>query len=80
MDMKPLRDVLTGKDNVTFDLVRVAGICALFTFLGLSVASFITGKPFNGTDFAAGFGIAVASTAGALKLKETTEPDPTKAA
>ena len=73
--MEWLKQMFTGKDNLTVDFVRVAGIAALFTFLGLSVASFITGKPWDGTAFGAGFGIAVASTAAALKVKETTEPD-----
>lgn len=68
------KHMLTGKDNVTYDFIRVAGICALFTYLGLSIASFFTGKPWDGTAFGTGFGIAVAAVAGALKIKETTEP------
>ena len=73
MDM--LKNLLTGKDNATYDFVRVIGVLALVTFLALSIASFVLGRPWDGVAFGTGFGVAVASVAGALKLKETTEPD-----
>ena len=72
-----LRTALTGKDNASYDLFRLMAVAAMVVFFGLSVASFWTGKPWDGLAFATGFSALALAVAGALKVKETTEPDAT---
>jgi hypothetical protein len=64
----------TGADNTTFDVGRVLWALAFLIGMGLSVFSVVTSKPFDLQAFGIGAGMLLAAGAGALKLKESTEP------
>lgn len=72
--MKALRDSLTALDGQSYAVAKVAGVAIVFVFLGLSIAAFITGKPFDMQAFGIGAGAAVAAMGAAIKLTETSEP------
>lgn len=72
--MKFIKDSLTGVDGESFAAAKVLGSAIVLTFLGLSIASFITGKHFDMQAFGMGAGLAVAAMGAAVKLTETSEP------
>lgn len=73
--MKPLRDILTGRDGVTHDIGRWAAVASIVTGLGLQVyAVGWRGQPFDMLAFGGGVGALAAGIGALLKLKETTEP------
>ena len=72
--MSLLKDALTGMDGTSYAAAKVAGLAIVFTFLGLAIAAFITGKPFDMQAFGIGSGAAVAAMGAAIKLTETSEP------
>lgn len=72
-----LTQMLSGRDNVTLDFIRVSVMASIAIGLGLQVASFITGKPFDMQAYGVGLGIMFASAGAALKIKESTEPGST---
>lgn len=73
--MKFLSNILTGKDNATYDISRVSGALGVLTFLGLETFQVVhRGTSFDMQAFGIGFGTVVAALAAALKIKETTEP------
>lgn len=74
--MKALRDSLTALDGQSYAVAKVAGVAIVLVFLGLSIAAFITGKPFDMQAFGIGAGAAVAAMGAAIKLTETSEPKP----
>jgi hypothetical protein len=69
-----VRDSLTALDGESYAVAKVLGCAIVATFLGLSIASFITGKPFDMQAFGIGAGAAVAAMGAAIKLTETSEP------
>ena len=77
--MRFLNDMLTGKDNLTFDAARVVGVAGAGAYIAFwSAAVFHLGS-FTATDAAAygtGLGLVLVAMAGAVKLKHETEPDP----
>ncbi len=73
--MQLLHNMMTGKDNVTYDFVRVLGILTVLVALGLQVYSVvIKGEVFSAWTFGTGMGAVFATLGAALKIKETTEP------
>jgi hypothetical protein len=68
------KDIATGIDGTSYAFAKVMGIAIVAVFLGLSIASFITGKPFDMTAFGLGAGAVVAAMGAAIKLTETSEP------
>lgn len=77
--MKFVTDILTGKDNLTFDAARVVGVAGAGAYIIFwSAAVFHLGS-FTATDAAAyssGLGLVMITMAGAVKLKRDTEPEP----
>lgn len=77
--MKFLSDICTGKDNLTYDAARVVGVLGAFAYIAFwTVAVFNWGR-FSASDAAAyGSGLAAVllGMAGAVKLKQGTEPEP----
>jgi hypothetical protein len=71
---KAMRDSLTGLDGQSYAVAKVMGVAIVATFLGLSIAAFITGKDFDAQAFGIGAGAAVAAMGAAIKLTETSEP------
>lgn len=73
--MKPLRDMLTGKDNVTHDFMRFIGMLGGLTALGLQIYAVVArGQAFDMQAFGIGMGSLAAGVGAALGLKKDTEP------
>ena len=71
----PIKDMLTGIDNQTFDVGRVSGILGLLVFLGLEIYVVVwKSLPFDMTAFGIAFAAMIAALGAALKLKAETEP------
>ena len=68
------KDSLTGVDGESYAIAKVLGCAIVATFLGLSIAAFITGRPFDMQAFGIGAGAAVAAMGAAIKLTESSEP------
>lgn len=66
--------LVTGKDNETWDVGRVGFILGLFVFLGNSMFSVYSSGVFNAQDFGIGFAGLAGGVGALLKLKENTEP------
>ncbi|MDD0965538.1 hypothetical protein R3J30_03570 [Xylella fastidiosa subsp. multiplex] len=70
-----LKQLLTGKDNQTHDLVRWLGTIVVFTALTLTIYNVVwRGQTFEPQAFCFGMSSIFATLGAALKLKETTEP------
>ena len=72
--MSPIRDSLTGVDGKSFAVAKVVGVLIVLVFLGLAVAAFVTGKPFDMLAFGTGAGAVIAAMGAAIKFSETSEP------
>lgn len=69
-----LQHILTGRDNLTYDLGRVLWALAFLVGIGLAIYSVITQKPFDLTNYGLGVSGLLIAGGAALKLKESTEP------
>jgi hypothetical protein len=77
--MRFISDVLTGKDNLTFDAARVVGVAGAGAYIVFWSAAVFHFGSFTATDAAAygtGLGLVMVTMAGAVKLKRDTEPEP----
>ena len=72
--MELLKNMLTGKDNVTTDFMRVLACCSVVVALALEIYAVVWQHPFDIQAFGVGIGIVFGAAATALKIKETTEP------
>ncbi len=78
MAMKFFNDILTGKDNLTFDAARVVGVAGAGAYIIFWSAAVFHVGAFTATDAAAygtGLGFVLVAMAGAVKLKRETEPE-----
>ncbi len=73
--MNSIRQMMTGKDNITVDFLRVMAVLAIVLFFGLTIASFILQRAWDAQAYAVAYGMISLAAAGSLKLKETLEPD-----
>ena len=71
---KLLNDILTGIDNKTFDIGRIAIFSSVIVMLCLIVAKFIVTHEFNAIEVGAGLGGIFAGGGGMLAFKAKTEP------
>jgi hypothetical protein len=70
-----IKQVLTGKDNKTHDVVRWGGFSTIFIALGLTIFVVVwRNQPFDAQAFGIGMGAVFTTLGVALKIKETTEP------
>lgn len=67
-------NMLKGKDNATYDVIRVLALASVVVGLGLEVYGVVCAKSFDMQAYGIGLGALFASVGAALKLKETTEP------
>jgi hypothetical protein len=72
--MALLKDILTGIDGQSYALVKVMGLMLTLVYMGLSIAAFVTGKPFDGSAYGIGAAAVVAAMGAAMKLTENSEP------
>ena len=69
-----LRDILTGPDNETFDLVRIATAVSLATGLGLEVfVVVVRSDHFDFAAFGTGLGLIIAAGAGGMWARKDVE-------
>jgi hypothetical protein len=76
--MKWIQDTLTGKDNLTYDAARLVGVAGAAAYIGFWIAAVFNLGHFSGSDaaaYGAGLATVVLSMSGAVKLKESTEPE-----
>lgn len=70
-------NMLKGKDNLTYDVIRVQAVAAVLVALCLQIyAVVVKGQPFDLQNYGIGLGVLFASVGAALKLKADTEPPP----
>lgn len=75
MTMKRItRQLLTGKDNLTYDIGRVLWALAFLVGLGAVIFSVAAGRNFDLTNYGLGVSALLVAGGAALKLKESTEP------
>ncbi len=77
--MKLVTDILTGKDNLTYDAARVVGVLgALAYILFWSVQVFVARRfdPSDADAYGKGLGMVLLAMAGAVAIKRSTEPEP----
>lgn len=70
-----LRDALTDADGVSYALVKLLGMLLVLVFIGLSVASFVTAKPFDMLAYGTASGLVVAALGAAIRLAEPKPPE-----
>jgi hypothetical protein len=75
---KMLIHMFTGKDNETFDMVKVFGALAILLFFAGITYNTITTGSFDATGYCTNLALLFAALAGGVKIKETTEPDVVK--
>jgi len=77
--VKFINDILTGKDNLTFDAARVMGVLgtgAYIAFWCLEVAVTRHFGPSDAEAYGRGLSITMLAMAGACAIKKNTEPEP----
>jgi nitrate reductase gamma subunit len=70
-----LRDILTGQDGETYDIVRV--LTCLSAVVGLSLQVYVVvvkGQAFDLTSFGTGAGLLIAAGAGGLWARRDIDP------
>jgi hypothetical protein len=76
--MKFVSDVLTGKDNLTYDAGRVIGVLGALMYVVFWTVQVTETRHFTPGDadaYGRGLGMVLLAMAGALALKAHTEPD-----
>jgi apolipoprotein N-acyltransferase len=76
--MKWMRDALTGKDNLTVDAARLVGVTGASAYIVFWSAAVFNLGHFSATDaaaYGAGLATVLLAMSGAVKIKETAEPD-----
>ena len=76
--MKFLSDILTGKDNLTYDAGRVVGVLGALMYIAYWTVQVAMTRHFTPVDadaYGKGFGMVLLAMAGALAIKSGTEPD-----
>ena len=75
IDVSILKDIVTGIDGVTYDVVRIAAVAAVIEALFLAGYDVLgKGRPFDMQAYGIGLGAIFLSVGAALKLKADTEP------
>jgi len=77
--VKFLSDILTGKDNLTYDAARVVGVLGALSYIVFWCIQVGVTRRFGPTDadaYGRGLGVVMLAMAGACAIKRTTEPDP----
>ena len=77
--MKFLNDILTGKDNLTYDAARVVGVLGAFAYVVfwcVQVAFARRFAPAEADAYGKGLSMVLLAMAGACTLKRSTEPEP----
>jgi len=77
--LKVLNDILTGKDNCTFDAARVVGVLGAFAYIVFWIFQVAVSRQFDARDadaYGKGLAVVLLAMAGACTIKRSTEPEP----
>ena len=75
MDVQSLDTAATGKGGIASNLFRALGVVAVAVGIGLEIASFITGKPFDIQAYGVGFATLLSGAAGGAFLHSWANAD-----
>jgi ABC-type nickel/cobalt efflux system permease component RcnA len=76
--VKLITDILTGKDNLTYDAARVVGVLGAFAYIIFWCVQVYQSRHFDPQDadaYGKGLAIVLLATAGAVLIKKSTEPE-----
>lgn len=76
--MKFLNDILTGKDNLTYDAARVVGVAGAFVYVVFWCVQVAVAHRFVPSDadaYGKGLSMVLLAMGGACAIKRSTEPD-----
>jgi hypothetical protein len=76
---KFLSDVMTGKDNLTYDAARVVGVLGALAYIAFWSIQVWQSAAFTSADaraYGEGLAMVLIAMAGAVKLKASEEPAP----
>ncbi|HEY6394795.1 MAG TPA: hypothetical protein VIX12_05205 [Candidatus Binataceae bacterium] len=76
--MKFVNDILTGKDNLTYDAARVVGVLGAFAYIVfwcVEVAETLHFEPRDADAYGKGLAMVLLAMAGACSIKKSTEPE-----
>ncbi len=79
--MKFFNDMLTGKDNLTYDAARVVGVLGAFAYIVfwcVQVAFARHFAPPEADAYGKGLSMVLLAMAGACTIKRSTEPEPSR--
>jgi hypothetical protein len=77
--LKFVNDILTGKDNLTYDAARVVGVLGAFAYIAFWTLQVATARQFAPSDadaYGRGLAVVLLAMAGACTIKRSTEPEP----
>ena len=77
--MKLFSDILTGKDNLTYDAARVVGVLGAFAYVVFWCVQVSIVRRFAPSDadaYGRGLGMVLLAMAGGCAIKRSTEPEP----
>ena len=69
-------DSLTEIDGSSYAIVKVLSFLLVLVFLGLTIASFVTGKAFDPISYGTAAGLVIASMAAGIRLTDPPKKDP----
>jgi hypothetical protein len=73
---KVFKDVLTGKNNQTFDIAKISWFLGVLFFLGFSAYNILKEGKMDYMVWTGAFSTLMAASSAAVKIKESTEPNP----
>jgi hypothetical protein len=77
--VKIWNDMMTGKDNLTYDAARVVGVLGAFAYIAFWIVEVALTRRFAPPDadaYGKGLGMVLLAMAGACAIKGNTEPEP----
>ncbi len=77
--VKFLSDILTGKDNLTYDAARVVGVTGAAAYVVFWCVQVVVAHRFAPSDadaYGKGLSMVLLAMGGACAIKRSTEPDP----
>jgi hypothetical protein len=77
--VKVINDILTGKDNLTYDAARVVGVLGAFAYVAFWCMQVALARHFAAADadaYGKGLAMVLLAMAGACAIKKSTEPEP----
>ena len=72
---KFFKDILTGKDNSTYDMGRVLWVQGAISYCAIAFVAVYRDQHWDPIAFGTGFAAILAAGGAAMKFKETTEPN-----